>query len=127
MSDKPIEFKLVDVSAQTYGKYQYTTLWKGDGLWYADSDFTAGGGVGEPKKNALPDPRHQDTPALLTKAKSMHEVAAKDATGKAIQRATANSVQETHTLADTRHMEMLPVFAAILMAALIIGAIYGKI
>lgn len=68
------EIRLVDVSAQAFGKYQFCTKGR-DGLWYADEDFTFGSGVGKPKPGALPAP-HQDTPELTAKARAMHEAAA---------------------------------------------------
>lgn len=72
------EIGFVDISAQVFGKYQYCTQWKGDGMWYADCDFEHPGGFGKPKPGALPSPR-QDTPELTAKAKHMHECAAKTA------------------------------------------------
>jgi hypothetical protein len=72
MSDETprLHFTMRDISAQTYGKYQFCTLHK-DGLWYADIDFDRG----KPKRGALPCP-DQDTPALTERARAMHAQAA---------------------------------------------------
>lgn len=67
-----------DISAQTYGKYQYCTKAR-DGMWYADSDFTLGSGCGKPKRGALPCPE-QDTPELTKRARKMHEESARKLT-----------------------------------------------
>ncbi len=68
-------FHLEDMSAQAFGKYQYCTQNKADGMWYSDDDFGNGGGCGPLRKGALPAPR-QDTPELTARAKAMHEAAA---------------------------------------------------
>ncbi len=67
-------FHLEDMSAQAFGKYQYCTQNKADGMWYSDDDFGSGGGCGPLRKGALPAPR-QDTPELTARAKAMHEAA----------------------------------------------------
>lgn len=63
-----------DISYQVFGKYQYCTQAK-DGMFYADSDFDLGFGVGKPKKGSLPSPQ-QSTAELTEKARAMHEAAA---------------------------------------------------
>lgn len=45
-----IELEMVDISYETFGKYQYCTMY--EGRWYADSDFVNG----KPKKGAIPSP-----------------------------------------------------------------------
>jgi len=73
----------VDISAQTYGKYQFCTKAK-DGMWYADDDFTGGAGCGKPKRGALPSPS-QDTPELTARAREMHTDTARDLTETAMR------------------------------------------
>ncbi len=47
----PIEWELIDISAETLGKYQYCTMYQD--RWYADSDFPLDG-TGMPKNGAIP-------------------------------------------------------------------------
>lgn len=70
-----MEIKGEDISAQVFGKYQYCTRWKVDGMLYADSDFPRGGFGEAPRKGALPSLR-QNTPELCAKAAKMHADAA---------------------------------------------------
>jgi hypothetical protein len=73
----------VDISAQTYGKYQHCTKAK-DGMYYADADFELGSGWRKPRPGALPSPS-QSTPELTLKARALHEAAAR----KSVERALA--------------------------------------
>ena len=73
-------FKFTDISAEVYGKYQFCTQNKADGLFYADSDMV----LGRPRKGALPSPHMQDTPELTAKARAMHEAAALETAQRAI-------------------------------------------
>lgn len=50
--------QFVDVSADTFGKYQHCTAY--EGVFYADSDFERPGGFGKPKKGAIPSPSEED-------------------------------------------------------------------
>lgn len=75
--------KIEDVSAEVFGKYQFCTTAK-DGLQYSDNDFIYPDGVRQLKPGALPSP-WQSTPALMVKAREMHEAAAKDAADKALR------------------------------------------
>jgi hypothetical protein len=85
----------VDISAQAFGKYQFCTLNKKDGMWYADADFGSGGGCGPLRAGALPSPR-QDTSELTARARAMHEEAAKkitrDALGSSANRITLEKI-----------------------------------
>lgn len=50
--------RFVDISHQTFGKYQYCT--QHEGVWYADCDFERGPGLGKPKIGAIPAPQETD-------------------------------------------------------------------
>lgn len=52
-TDQDCMIKLIDISHQTYGKYQYCTKYKD--YWYADRDFDR---YGIPKNGAIPSPFH---------------------------------------------------------------------
>lgn len=67
-----MELHFRDISAEKFGKYQFCTTNKRDGLAYADCDFRIGGGL---KKGALPSPM-QDTEEKRERAKQMREKAA---------------------------------------------------
>lgn len=77
-------FQMIDISAQTFGKYQHCTMHKG--LWYADADFDVGYGVGTPKSGSLPSP-WQDTPEKVALARRLHEEAAQAAASRALKAA----------------------------------------
>lgn len=49
-----MDIKAVDISRETYGKYQFCT--KVDGLWYSDDDFEYGGGCGDLRRGSMPSP-----------------------------------------------------------------------
>lgn len=73
MSNK-FDIKILDISSQTFGKYQHCTMH--NGMYYADSDFELG--CRKPKAGALPSPI-QSTKKLTLKAQKIHENAANKA------------------------------------------------
>lgn len=62
-----------DISAETFGKYQYCTKNKEDGLFYADSDF----GWDGLKPGALPAPNQHDPEKTARAQKIIQAHAAK--------------------------------------------------
>lgn len=89
-------YRFEDISSEVYGKYQYCTQWKGDGMFYADCDFESAGGFGKPKRGALPAPT-QGTPELTAKARQIHEDSAREAANAAITRALPRIVVDSRT------------------------------
>jgi len=53
-----VALELVDISRETFGKYQYCTMQYG--LWYSDDDFSHGGGCGHLRFGAVPSPCSPD-------------------------------------------------------------------
>lgn len=89
-SEKPASAPMMrfhDISAEVFGKYQHCTKAE-DGMWYADSDFSGGGGCGALKRGALPAPS-QDAPELTARAREMHERAAERSVKDAMPRKPA--------------------------------------
>lgn len=85
-----------DISSQVFGKYQYCTQWKKDGMFYADSDFEQSGIFGnfKPKRGALPAPT-QGNPEKTAKATQLHKDAAARAAAKAIALAAPRIVVDS--------------------------------
>jgi hypothetical protein len=81
-----------DISARVFGKYQHCTQY--EGVFYADSDFEGGHGIGRPKKGAIPSPREEDRTPFGEPRQLPTETEAQKRERHARERAETNTLLE---------------------------------